>query len=790
MSPSNQAQLGELLRTYRVRAGLSQEALAEASGVSARTISDLERGQRSSAHLETMRMLGAALGLSDDNFQRFLTSARPDIRPEDGRPDELPPRIGPGSWSASLPGRRAPLVGRETDVTRLVDLIQPASGQILTLTGPGGVGKTSLAVEAMHQAAPAFADGAAFVDLTTVGRAEQVPSAIAQIFGMSSSSGSAAEQLIRLLETRELLLVLDNVEHVVDAASFIAMLAAGAPRTQVLVTSRVRLRVSAEYEFPVQPLHVAERRAPLEQMRASSAIQLFAERARTADPDFVLSEQNLPVVAELCQRLDGLPLAIELAASRLRVLSVPGLLERLDRRLPLLTGGDRDRHPRQHSMRETIAWSYDLLSLEEQRFLRWMSVFAGGLSLGSAEALGHALGLDPDRSLDTVTALVESGLVTRSTPSHAEGRFHLFETIREFGLEQLSASDELDAARMAHTLHFLEFACAGAPRPYDPIPVAWVGRLATEYPNLLAAFDFLCIPETAEQSLQFAAAMGPYWHTRGPFSDWQPHLSRALDLASPEPTVLKVHVLFWMSLIQGTSPNLSEALATASRCVDMANEVGTTSDRAAAIQIMAWVQDCRQQLEIARELREQAMALWTTVGNSYMHAMCLFLNAGAAFALGDLDRAQREAEQAGATFRALGDIDWGAGAAWLQGLLAVAAGRLDLGAAYYEQSIRTWLQSESASRWYRPLIGLADIATAIEQYATAARLLGAADEMLIVGEREPTSFDQPGYARAEAWCREALGDAGFEEYRRAGRAMTPDAWLVEAEAIAGQAARS
>jgi tetratricopeptide (TPR) repeat protein len=283
--------------------------------------------------------------------------------------------------------------------------------------------------------------------------------------------------------------------------------------------------------------------------------------------------------------------------------------------------------------------------------------------------------------------------------------------------------------------------------------------------------------------------MGPYWHTRGPFSEWEPRLSRAFDLASPEPTIRKVHVLFWMSLILGASPDFPEALHAATRCIDMANQVGTTSDKAAAIQVMAWVQECHEHWEIARGLREQAIGLWTLVGNSYMHAICLLLNGGAAYALGDLDRAQREVEQAGEMFRALGNFDWQAAAAWHQGMFAVAGGRLDQAAAYYEQSLRTWMQSESSSRWYRPLVGLADIAAAMGQYTAAARLLGAADDMLIVGGRDLTVFDRPGYARAETCCRAALGSANFEEHRLAGSLLTPDGWLLDASDIVDAARR-
>ena len=533
MTPS----FGELLRTFRIRAGQSQEALAEASGVSVRTISDLERGQRMSAHLETVRLLASALDLSSDERRQLLALARPGDVPVDAQPTASPSiAFGSTRWTASIPLTATPIVGRASELGALTALLIARTDGIVTLTGPGGVGKTRLAIEVAHRLAPTYADGAAFVELAAVTQAELVPDAIARALGVTPHTSSVTEQLTTLLASRELLLVIDNLEQVIEAAPFIAQLNRACPHLTLLVTSRVRLRVSREREVAVPPLSLADPDASLQQLRASDAIQLFAERAQRVDPLFELSDDNVAMVSMICRRLDGLPLAIELAASRLRVLPVPALLERLDQPLPLLTRGDRDRHPRQQSMWNTIAWSYDLLQPDEQRLLQWMSVFPGGLSLESAEALGHAFSSDPVDFLEAVTTLVDYGLAARSGLSRDQPRFHLFATIREFGQEQLARAGEVETARRFHAEHFLAFASQDAPRPDEPIPIEWVARLATEHPNLIAAFDYLCVPETAEQSLQFAAAMGPYWHTRGPFSrvaaSPQPHVRACLDGAN------------------------------------------------------------------------------------------------------------------------------------------------------------------------------------------------------------------------------------------------------------------
>lgn len=788
---SSSPTIGQQLRHFRVAAGLSQEALAEASGVSVRTISDLERGQRPSAHMETVRLLASALGLTDDDRHQLLAAARAGAHPEDEvTSGKTLSRIGSAKWKDSLPAPATPLVGRADELYQISTLLGAKTRHIVTLTGPGGVGKTRLAIEAARQSATAFADGAVFVNLATISQAELVLDAIAQVFGMAMRADPIIDRLTALLETRELVLVLDNFEHVVEAAPSIAELSANWPHVVVLVTSRVRLRVSAEREIAIPPLEVADQGSSLQHLRSSGAVRLFGERASMADPDFELSDQNTTAIAEICRRLDGLPLAIELAAPRLRVLPVATLLERLDQRLPLLTGGPRDLPRRQQSMRETIAWSYDLLEPEEQRFLRWAAVFVGGLSLESTEALGRKLGLDAFESLEIVTTLIDSALLQSVKTPEGMPRFQMFETIREFGLEQLGEAGELDAARLFHATHFLELASRGAPRPDEPVPVAWVSRLSTEHPNLLEAFDYLCVPETVEQSLRFAAAVGPYWSTRGPFSEWQSGLSRAIEHVSPEPTIVQTHVLYWLTMILGASPDFSAALQAANRCVEMADQVGTPSDRAAALHIRAWVHECHQHWEIAREQCDQAIELSITVGNTYMQAMCLMMKATSACALGELDHAQCEAEQAASMFRALDALDQCALIGCVLAMIAVARGELALAAAYCEESLRTWLSTETLTRWFRPLVGLAYVAAALGQFATAARLLGGADAMLIAGGRDLSQFDRPAYERAEARCREALGLAEFEEQRLAGSLLTPDAWLLEASYIVEAARRS
>ena len=783
MSGSQSPSLGEIVRTHRIRSGWSQEALSEASGVSVRTISDLERGHRAFTHLETARLLGAALGLTTPELQEFLAAARPVDREPDARNQPSTATSEPARWNASLPRSGSMLFGREAELALLAELIRPASGTIVTLTGPGGVGKTSLAIEAARLTAPAFADGVAFVDLAVVPRADEVPDAIAQVLGVPVAGGSAAERLPAVLGHRELVLVLDNAEHLIDTAPFIAALAAAAPRVQIVVTSRVRLRVSTEREVLVHPLDVADPQAPLEQLRASGAIQLFGERALAADRGFALSEETAPLVAELCRRLDGLPLAIELAASRLRMLSIRALLDRLDHRLPLLTGGFRDLPQRQQSMRDTIAWSYDLLRPSEQQLLRWLAVFAGGCSLPSAEALGRELGLSEPEALDAVANLVDNALVQRVSVPDGEPRFHLFETMREFGLEQLEATGELDDARRLHATHFLAYAELGAPLPDEPIHIPWLAAAFAERHNLVPAFDHLCRPETVELALRFAAAMGPYWWSKGPYAEGRPRLLRAIALAPAEPSAIEMHARFWTCFLLADAMDLSTALEIAHDGRGRATHIGSLRENAIALQALAWVEEHCEHWDVVRTLLNEALPQWIALDNAFMQAMCLSLMGGTAYADGDLTSAEHYEQRAGALFMDIGQPTWAAATYWYQGMIAADGGLPNQAAEQYDRCLRIWLTEPDALRRYKPLVGLADVAASLGEMERAVRLIGASDAFLRSVGMELMPTDTPAYERATAAARAALGDERYTTLTEAGSRLAPADWLAESSAI-------
>jgi predicted ATPase len=434
-------------------------------------------------------------------------------------------RSGQGAASdaplaGALPAPATPLVGRERDAAAVEDLVVREGARLVTLTGPGGVGKSRLAIEAARRLGPGFADGVRFVELAPVSSADLVAAALATGLGLTSTGDKLIMDVQSYLRARRLLLVLDNFEQVVGAAPLLAELLGVAPGVVVLVTSRVVLRLSGEHEFPVPPLSVPPAGASPdpEELRRYASVALFTERAHAADPGFELTGGNAEAVAEICRRLDGLPLAIELAAARVRLLPPQALLPRLGQQLSLLTGGARDLPQRQRTLRSTLDWSYGLLSASEQALFARLGVFAGPFSLPAAEAVG-ADSADPGQAkepapvLETLGSLVDSSLVQADTRGD-EPRFALLETIGEYALERLRDGDWVQA-HDRHAAYFLALAEPGAAEFAGPGQLAWLDRLEAEHDDLLAAMSWLVDHGPPEQALRLFSATWRFWWLRG-----------------------------------------------------------------------------------------------------------------------------------------------------------------------------------------------------------------------------------------------------------------------------------
>ena len=427
---------------------------------------------------------------------------------------------GGAPLAGAVPVPVTPLLGREQETAALKDLVVRDGARLVTLTGPGGVGKSRLAVEAAQRLGPGFADGARFIELAAVPVADPVAAAIAGGLGLSTSAGQLVTDLQAFLRARRLLLVLDDFEQVVGASPLLAELLGAAPGLVLLVTSRTVLRLSGEYEFPVPPLPVPPGgvgRDPADLQRYTS-VSLFTQRARAVAPGFELTDANAAAVAEICRRLDGLPLAIELAAARVRLLPPQALLSRLNQRFSLLTGGARDLPERQRTLRNTPEWSFGLLSAGEQALFARLGVFAGTFSLSAAEAVGagspdvgQAEG--PGQVMDTLGSLVDSSLVRPETGG--EPRFSLLETIREYALDRLREGGDWVPAHDRHAAYFLASAEPAAADLAGPGQLAWLARLETEHDNLWAAMSWLVDHGPLEQAVHLFLVTWRFWWLRG-----------------------------------------------------------------------------------------------------------------------------------------------------------------------------------------------------------------------------------------------------------------------------------
>lgn len=588
--------LGPVLKQLRAAAGLTQEELAERSGISARTVSDVERGLRTAVYPDTARRLAAALGLNEEARNRFEAIAR-------GRAT-----TAPQSASGALPIPPTQLVGRAGVLEAVVAALKSPGVRLLTLTGPGGIGKTRLALEVAAQQLTSFPDGVFFVSLGEVHDPELVAPAIAKAIGVVEMGEGIPFLIERRLTDRRALILLDTFEHLLPAALLVSSLVVRTPESRFLITSRRRLNLRGEHEFPVPPLDL------------ESAAELFAERAETIGND-------LELVKGICRQLDGLPLAIELAAARVRHLPLPALAGQLNDRLRLLTGGPVDLPSRQRAIRETVAWSHDLLTERERELFRRLSIFSGGWRLRSAEDVCGVR--DP---LAIVSSLVDHNLVVL-IGNGAEPRFDMLDVIREYAAERLVEAGEAESTARRHALHHLELAEEGEANLVGAAQEDWSRQLNFERGNLRRAIGWAIEQGDKTLALRFTVALWRYWRHTGELAEGRRWSEAALAMPGSGPDSLLAKALWATAFLCYPQGDYARMAELAAEDLEVARRGGDPMDLRNALTVAGQVAMCegryadalepfRRSLDICRRigLTWQLATSHLNLGNALLHS--------------------------------------------------------------------------------------------------------------------------------------------------------------------------
>jgi predicted ATPase/DNA-binding CsgD family transcriptional regulator len=683
----------------------------------------------------------------------------------------------------SLPRPLTTFIGRERETAQVVDRLRREDVRLLTLTGPGGVGKTRLAIRVAEAIAAEYPDGVWFVPLAAVRDPELVASTIARTLEVPESGDyPIAERIAAFLADRHGLLVVDNFEHVLEAGPVLTDLLSACSGLTVLVTSRTVLRLSGEHDVAVPPLSLP-RQGDVSALtpdmaesivEPSEAVRLFVARATAADTEFALTADNAADVAALCARLDGLPLAIELAAARVPTLPPQAMLRRLDRRLRLLTGGARDQPLRLRSMRDAIAWSHDLLSAEEQILFRRVAVFAGSFTLEAAEAV-CAFGQAPVGDvLDGIASLTDKSLLWQEVGVDRERRFVLLETVREFGLEQLAASGEADEVADRHAAHFLALAERAAPEPPGPSGVPWLPVLDAEHPNLRAALTWLADHGAAAAFARLAAALWQFWYQHGHLGEGRWWLEQALVRAETVPPDLRVALLYKTGTLAHYQGDEARAVPLLEEGLTVARELGGTWATPYLLMTLGIVAVDQGRYAEAVPLLEEARTIFERLEYRSGAALSLGHLAAAAYGQGELARATLIGKEALELARALEDT-WAAGLAqWFLALTGCTRGEHAAAAKYLTEMLAVDLEGGNRESIAHAFACFAVLATNCGQMEYAARLLGAAGVLREAVGAALALPERATYEEAETKARRALGAGAFSVGWLAGRALAPE----------------
>jgi predicted ATPase/DNA-binding XRE family transcriptional regulator len=723
-------ELARELRRLRLDAGLTQEALAERAGISVRAVSDAERGLRTRLYPDTADRIASAVGLvgpARDGFTALARGTRP-----------VGPKLAP------LPPSRTPLLGRAEVLTRLARLLKEPATRLVTLTGPGGAGKTRLALAAASQCAPVFDDGVAFVQLANCHNTSSAGLAIATAVGANTSRGTVADMVCAAVGTRRMLLMCDTFERVLDAAPLVGQLLSRCPEVRILATSRAPLRLGDEHLITVGPLGQA------------AARELFAERAIAARPGVNLAGFE-PLVDEICARVQRFPLAIELAAARVAHLGLADLRDRLDRQLALLTEGLIDDDARHRTIEATVEWSYALLGTPGQEALDQLAVFDGW----TLDAASHVLGTDP---VPLVSALVDHSLAAAPEPTSEHGRYRMLDVVREFGAARLAASGQEDPVRDHHAAWFLHTAESAFSAMREAGQHKAHRETAADLGNLRLAFRRLQVTGRGADALRLASSLWMFWLWQGGFSEGRAWLRSALESPGDASASLRATARWgagWLAYLQG---DLGESRIHADALSALAQTSGSAVERRNALTLHGMIALADRRLEDARAVLAEALGAARELGDPWLLAVST-LNHGAGLThIGRLDEATRQFAEARDRFAELGDDTYRARA--LRHLAAVRLLTGDFGASRQLLNESLSIAKAADDRW-----GLAETLEILAHMAAASRDAGQAGAFEATAARlrrslgvAPHPFDA---ILADRYLEPLRGTEAFKEGTRA-----------------------